>query len=182
MGHLPGCLSHQALIHLRWKRHRHSSRAIGTPTSNSSRQMVHSAESTQSFSVARYGNIPVLLGGTGGEVAPPGAAPCAPVEADPGGGVPLLPYILWAVMQMVIWASRRASKLGSERCGSSRWHTGHSSSSAICGGGGIGGSRLWLAGAEDDPAALDDPASKMVRTRVAAYGYGWCRCADDDAG
>jgi len=120
---------------------------MGTPTSNSSRQIVHSAESTQSFSVATYGNIPVLLGGGGGGG---GDAPSPLLGlAAPAGGV--LPYPLRVAMQMVMWASRRASKLGRVRSGSSRWQTGHSSSSAICGRGwGMGGSLRLTREAEDE--------------------------------
>lgn len=43
----------QAEMQAWWNLHKHSSLAMGTPASNSSRQMVHSAESTQSFSVAK---------------------------------------------------------------------------------------------------------------------------------
>lgn len=143
-------------MHCRWNRQRHSSLAMGTPTSNSSRQIVHSAESTQSFSVATYGNIPVLLGAAGGDPSSP-----APADPDPVG-VPL--YLLCAVMQMVMCASRRASELGRVRSGSSRWQTGHSSSSAIwCRGWGIGGRLRSTCGAEDEDdaaaaaAAVDGP-------------------------
>lgn len=48
------------------------------------------------------------------------------------------PYVLCDVMHEVICDSRRASKFGKLLDGSSRWHTGHSSSSGICGGGGNG--------------------------------------------
>lgn len=72
---------------------------MGTPTSNSSRQIVHSAESTQSFSVAVYGNMPVRRGGTGGS----GASPLLLLATAPP------PYVLCAVMHVLMCASRRAS-------------------------------------------------------------------------
>lgn len=109
-------------MHFLWNRHKHSNRAMGTPVSNSSRQIVHSASSTQSFSVAAYVYIPVRRGTTG-----------TGVPSTTGLG---LPYWLWVRMQLLICASRRTSKSGSDWDGNSRWHTGHSSSSAICGVGG----------------------------------------------
>jgi hypothetical protein len=43
---------------------------MSSPTSNSSKQTVHSASSTQSFSVALYGNTPVRRVGMEGEERP----------------------------------------------------------------------------------------------------------------
>lgn len=90
---------------------------MGIPTVNSSKQIVHSASSMQSFSVAAYVYMPVRLGGGGGVL---------PSAATRG-----LPYVLCDWMQAVMCDSRRASKLGSSREGSSRWQMGHSSSSGI---------------------------------------------------
>ena len=49
-------------LHTSWNLHQHTSRAILSPVWNSSKQMTHSASlpssSTQSFSVAMYGNMP----------------------------------------------------------------------------------------------------------------------------
>lgn len=101
-GHLPGFLANHREMQSKWNRQRHSSRAMRTSFSNSSRQMVHSALSMQSFSEASYGNIPVLRGRLGP----------SPV------GVP--PYVLCEVMQVLICASLCASKLGRWRGGSSR--------------------------------------------------------------
>ena len=76
-----------------------------------------------------------------------------PVRRGGGGGsFPTigprgLPYVLCDCIQVVICVSRSDSKLACSRDGSSRWHIGHSSSSAIWG---VGGRRRC----RDDDAAL----------------------------
>ena len=124
---------------------------------------MHSAESTQSFSVAIYGNMPVRLGAGGGKggrsrllgsVLPPGSA------VDGVVGAPL--YALWDVMHELMCDSRRVSKLGRVRGGSSLWQTGHSSSSGIRFGGCVGcdSSDRWCgSGGNRRLLDLDGPAT-----------------------
>lgn len=67
-------------------------------------------------------------------------------------------------MHILICASLRASKFANSRDGSSRWQTGHSSSSATWGG--SGGNGLLLAAAMEDE---DGPASSIERCLNARY-------------
>lgn len=136
-GHRPGWFTNHAEMQVLWNLQRHSSRAMPTPTANSSKHIVHSASSMQSFSVATYLYIPVIRAG--------GAGPAGSFLPD--AGTRGLPYVLWLCMHALMCASRAASTLERSRDGNSRWQIGHSSSSAICG---VGGSMRF----REDEAAL----------------------------